>query len=115
MKKLLVLAPLLFLPLYANSVSKADWADKMSEQMPSIMCQSNQYFRTCYNVSEQTCQSVASSAISTCLSQNDSKVPNILNEQNGRQWSSTIGQCAATKFDSQLKNKRNTNNKQCYK
>ena len=113
MKKLLVLAPLLFLPLYANSMSKEDFINRLSSSMKAKFCDANWYYRQCYNISAQTCQSVAASAVNTCVRQNNSQIPNIINQQNNQKVAGILGSCAGRTFDSKLRNKQNRKNKKC--
>ena len=113
MKKLLVLAPLLFLPLYAGSMSREDFIDRLSSSMKAKFCDANWYYRQCYNISAQTCQSVAASAVNTCVRQNGSKIPNVITQQNSKSIAGLLGSCAGKSFDSKLRNKQNKQNKKC--
>ncbi len=113
MKKLLVLVPLLFLPLYAGSVSKAQFINKLSSSVPAKFCEANSFFRQCYKVSAQSCQSVAKSAFNTCTRQNNSKIPSTINKQNTEQIGQMLGSCTAKKYHSKLLNKVKISNKKC--
>ncbi len=113
MKKLLVLAPLILLPLYAVQITKANLIDKISIALPEKFCETNQPSRQCFKVSAQQCKSVAKSAILECIRINYSKISNILNMQQAQSVSYMIGNCAGIKYSKKLENRLDLKSKGC--
>ena len=102
-------------PLSSNAVevSKADWYNGMSTALPTVFCNSNQYFRQCFSVSAQKCEETAASATRVCLNKNDKDIPSILVQpKDGTHWGTVIGKCAGEAYEITLIKKR-INNAKC--
>lgn len=109
-----ILFVILCLPLgaYAVEVSKADWVNGMSTALPTAFCQSNGYFRQCFDISAEECEETAASATRVCLKKHRDSIPEILIQpKDGTHWGTIIGQCAGEAFDVTLIDKRFDNDK----
>ena len=96
-----------------NEVSKANWMSAIETALPTAFCNSNQYFRQCFNVTAQECEEVAASATRVCLNKNQSKIPSILIQpEDGTHWGTVIGSCAGSAYGASL-SKKLVKNKKC--
>jgi hypothetical protein len=87
-------------PATADMVSKADWLEVMKTALPVAFCQDQGYFRTCFNLGAEECESTAQSATRVCLAQFEAKVPAMLNQPaDGTAWGQKIGGCAGNTFE----------------
>ena len=114
MKSKLTIITILSLPLTVNAVevSKPDWYNGMSTVLPTVLCNSSQYFRQCFSVSAQECEETAASATRVCLKKNDKDIPNILIQpKDGAHWGTVIGSCAGEAYEITLTKKRINNSK----
>ena len=78
----------------ANSqeVSKEAWISSMSTVLPTVFCQSGQYFRQCFDVSQGECEETAMSATRVCLQKYKDKIPDTLTQpKDGSYWGTIIG------------------------
>jgi hypothetical protein len=97
----------------ANEVSKDDWINSMSTELPAYFCYADQYFRQCFNVTQAECEETALSTIRICLAQNKDKIPARLRQPiDGTKWGAIIGNCAGSAYEITLQKKR-LNNSEC--
>jgi hypothetical protein len=91
----------------AGDVRKDVWINAMSTALPTAFCQSNQYFRQCFEVSQIACEETASSATRICLNKYRAEIPDVLNQpKDGTHWGSIIGKCAGEAYEMALLKKR---------
>jgi len=98
----------------ANSaeVSKEAWMESMSTALPTLFCQSNQYFRQCFDITQAECEETAASATRICLQKYESKIPDTLVQpEDGTYWGRIIGSCAGEAYEITLRKKRISNQK----
>jgi hypothetical protein len=96
----------------ANEVSRDDWTNRLATAFPVYVCQANQYFRQCFNVTQTECEETALSAIRTCLAQNKDKIPTRISlPEEGTRLGTVIGACAGTAYEAVLQKKRISNSK----
>jgi len=97
---------------HSAEVSKEAWIESMSTALPTALCQSAQYFRQCFDVSQTECEETAVSATRICLQKYEDKIPNTLVQpQDGTQWGTIIGRCAGEAYEIALRKKRISNQK----
>ena len=92
----------LFLSIQANAVevSKSEWMDKMTTGLPAYFCQSDQYFRQCFEVSAEQCEESMSSATRLCLQKYDDEIPDVLVQPSaGTSWGSIVGRCVGETYE----------------
>ena len=91
----------------AVEVTKNNWIEAISTALPTAFCQSQQYFRQCFEVSQIECEETASSATRICLEKNKEKIPNILIQpKDGTHWGAIIGKCVGEPYEITLQKKR---------
>ncbi|VAW69574.1 hypothetical protein MNBD_GAMMA09-2529 [hydrothermal vent metagenome] len=115
MKIAIKLFMFLFLPLSGNAVdiNKSDWVNNMSTALPSVFCSSRQYFRQCYDVTSQECQSTTISVTEICINNNIRNIPDvIIQPKDSTYWGTIIGQCAGKAYQLTLVSKR-INSEKC--
>ena len=101
----------LFLSTQANAVevSKSEWMDRMSTGLPAYFCQSDQYFRQCFDVSAEKCEESMSSATRLCLKKFENEIPEVLVQPSaGTNWGTIVGRCVGETYDVVNVKKRKT-------
>ena len=101
--------PLLLLSsqVTAAEVAKDDWVAHMTTSLPVYLCQPEQYFRKCFEVSAEQCEETMASATRVCLNQYDEAIPSTLSlPDEGRHWGTVVGTCTGTSFESTMIGKR---------
>ncbi len=79
----------------AQGVSKSLWIKGMSNKLPAMFCESEQYFRQCYQVTATKCEEVATSITRTCLNKFSSRMPaQFTTREEGERWGRIVGECA---------------------
>ena len=97
----------------SQEITKEQWVDRMSTALPTMFCQSGQYFRECFRVSQEQCEEVALSATRICLKDKARDMPASLEQpKDGRHWGQIIGECAGTNYEITIIEKR-INSAQC--
>ena len=97
----------------AGEVSKEVWMNAMSTALPTAFCQSQQYFRQCFEVTQIECEETASSAVRICLDKYKGKIPDVLNQpKDGNHWGTIIGTCAGEAYAIAFQ-KRQISTKEC--
>ena len=91
--------------VYAE-VSRDAWIESMKTALPTAFCQSHQYFRQCFQVTQQECVDTASAAALSCLERNKSQMPAVFTREDGRQWGGVVGGCAGSAYELTLSKKR---------
>ena len=91
---------LIFLVTTANAgeVSKEVWMDGMSTGLPTMTCQSKQFYMQCFEVTQIECEETALSATRICLEKYKEKIPIVLNQEDGGNWGTIIGRCAGEAY-----------------
>jgi len=98
---------------YAGEESKEVWIDRMSANLPTAFCQSKQFPRQCFEVTQIECEETALSATIICLEKYKEKIPNVLNHpKDGRHWGKIIGRCAGDVYAAAF-SKRRISSKKC--
>ena len=84
----------------AQEVPKDDWLKQMEMVAPQMFCDARQYFRQCFDVSAEECQSAVSSAMQVCVEKYKADVPEMLQQpQDGTRFGKLIGECAGTSYE----------------
>lgn len=96
----------------AAEVEKEVWINAMSTALPTAFCQSGQFFRQCFEVTQIECEETAASATRICLGKYKSEIPKVLNQpQDGSKWGRIIGKCAGEAYGIALQQKFKNNPK----
>ncbi|NRB41219.1 MAG: hypothetical protein HRU20_22560 [Pseudomonadales bacterium] len=88
---------------FPNAVYKSEWITLMAEELPGEFCKSSLYFKRCFNVSRDTCLTVASNETNRCLNEYADSIPNLLIQPNdGSKWGAEVGRCAGVAYEETL-------------
>ncbi len=97
----------------SQGITKKQWVDRMSTALPTMFCQSGQYFRECFRISQEQCEEVALSATRICLKDKAGQMPTSLTStKDSTHWGQTIGECAGTNYELTIIGRR-INSAQC--
>lgn len=90
-----------------ESMEKGQWIKSMKDSLPSYACQEDQYFRKCFNISEQVCRNSLVESFSSCLKKVENEIPNTIEmPEKSEYWGQRIGSCAGSLFEEKLKSKK---------
>ena len=91
----------------ALEVSKDQWVDSMKTELPVMFCKPAGFYKQCFCITATECEEAAVSAVRSCLSDLDSKIPDLLVQpKDGRYWSEKVGACGGAAYELSLKEKR---------
>ena len=92
---------IILLLLVGCKISRTQWVERYEKTMVDLMCKPEQYFRTCFDVDEATCRSLAKRALEDCIPK--ATLPDELDEQQGRTAGGEIGSCAGGAVERKLR------------
>lgn len=100
------------LPADATEVKKTDWVQQMTTVLPVLLCQTDQYFRQCFNVNSEVCERTMSSAARVCLRKYEDDIPDALMQpEDGTRWGKIVGKCVGASYEAVHINKKKTEDK----
>ncbi len=76
------------------------------KQLPTDLCKSEQYFRACFQVTEERCKQVVTEELDKCVTIHAATLPLVRDGQTGAAAGRVLGQCAGTAYDVRLIGKR---------
>ena len=100
--------PLLLISTQVNAVDvdKAKWIAQMTTAVPVALCQSEQYFRQCFDVTAVQCEETMSSSTRVCLRKHENDIPNRLKQpEDGTHWGTIVGMCVGEAYEMTLAKK----------
>ena len=101
--------PLMLISIQASAVEvgKAVWITQMESVVPVAFCQSEQYFRQCFDVTAVQCEETMSSSTRVCLTKHEKGIPDPLNQpEDGTHWGTVLGTCVGETYEATLAQKR---------
>jgi len=97
---------------HSDEVKRDAWMNKMSTALPSAFCISGQFFRECFEVSQDECEGAATSAVRFCLQKYKDQIPKVLIQpKDGGHWGKIIDDCTVEAYEKALQTKRISNSK----
>ena len=101
-------------PPEANLVPKERWADTMATALPTMLCQPQGFFRTCFDPEENACLDEAMRATKACLMKLQADIPATLSQpQDGESWGKKVGECAGNTMEVSLAARKKKDNPDC--
>lgn len=77
-----------------SSVPKEKWMDAMTTAMPTMLCNPQGFFRSCFGQTEDGCLDQASRATKACLIKLGPEIPAALKQpEDGEKWGKSLGAC----------------------
>jgi hypothetical protein len=88
-------------------VAKSNWIDTMKTLLPNSFCSSKEYFRKCFNVTEDQCIEEAVRATKVCVLSITDQMPAELHlPDDGRNWGGKLGRCVGEAYEISLSKSR---------
>jgi hypothetical protein len=81
-----------------GGVEKSEWLDTMQEEMVTSLCSEDEFYRSCFRLSESECRQRAHEVVATCENLYGSSLPATLTDLQGERWGSRIGACTGDKL-----------------
>ena len=89
--------------VHAVEVTKDSWVESMTTAIPTYFCQTEQYFRQCFDVSAVKCEEVAVSSTRICIAKTIDQIPNTLHQpKDGTKWGTVVGTCVGQSYEISL-------------
>ena len=82
-----------FSPLQAGEQTQDQWTKYMTQNLPSVFCSPNQYYRECYDISQEDCKEAISDIAEACIDQNIENMPDVFTIKESRHWGPLIEKC----------------------
>jgi hypothetical protein len=97
---------------FAQTAGKKEWMAHVANGMPAAFCAPQAYFRQCFSVTAQECESAAATATRNCLDKHGADIPGTLAmPRDGQHWGGVVGKCAGTGTEMAMVKKRISNAK----
>jgi hypothetical protein len=74
-------------------IGRTEWLETLNENLSDDLCEENEVFRSCYEVSESDCRARAAQVAKGCEYQLWSSIPDALNDEQGQSLGAQIGRC----------------------
>ena len=88
-------------------VPRDTWVSAMKEALPNALCESQQYFRQCFDVTREACVAQTKKDTVSCLAKHADKLPAVFNQpEDGTEWGTVVGTCAGVAYAKALLSKR---------
>ncbi len=85
----------------------AEWVAAMKGALPQALCEPQQYFRQCFEVTKDACLAQATKESEACLAKYADKLPAVFNQpEDGTEWGAVVGRCAGVAYEKALLGKR---------
>ena len=81
-----------------STAKRADWINQMQQNLPVNLCESSNFIRQCYTVTEFDCLVVTRHAVQGCLKRMEQDLPDLFTVKDGEHWGGITAHCAFTKF-----------------
>lgn len=88
-----------------NSNKKA-WAENVEQKLPELLCDKNQYFVQCFDVTEPECLEFTKLLVHACLSNVTLALPQQIDPQQGEYWGQMIGRCSYDLYNKYMETKK---------
>jgi hypothetical protein len=81
-------------------VPRDSWVAGVKSALPVAFCQDGSYFRSCFRITAEECESTAASATRVCLAGVQDQLPTALRQPaDGAAWGQKVGSCAGGSFE----------------
>lgn len=84
---------LLFTPACAGDLTQERWISIMIRNLPKVFCAKDQFYRVCYDVSQEDCLDAVAQATADCIDENLSLLPEAFAYKDIRHWGPVIENC----------------------
>jgi len=87
---------------HAADLTQEQWIKFMTQNMPALFCKTDQYYRDCYEVTQEECESTAAFAVEACISSHIQELPDIFSYEESRKWGALIEKCVDEEYSQTL-------------
>ena len=91
-----------FLFLYslaqAGDLTQEQWIDYMTKNLPIVFCNPNQYYRECFEFTQEECRENITFAIENCIDKNLDQMPEMFTIKSSRKWGSILEKCVDEEY-----------------
>jgi len=98
-------------PATSETDAANKWIEGMTALLPNLFCKEGSYFRECFKVNAQECETEATRATRACLQSKDAEIRANLKIDKGKTSGQKLGECAGDSYELSLKDKRIDNPK----
>lgn len=77
-----------------SSGNKNLWVATMQNNLPKTLCQPQQYFVKCFDVTEAQCLETTALYVKGCLDSLSLALPSELSKEQGEHWGKMVGRCS---------------------
>lgn len=89
------------------TVSQDYWVAYMAKVLPPELCKDGSYFRECFKITKEECDTEAKKATDTCLNDQKKDYPATFQQPvDGKNYGRKLGECTGLKFELALATKR---------
>jgi Asp-tRNA(Asn)/Glu-tRNA(Gln) amidotransferase B subunit len=94
-------------PAMIESISsKKSWVDNVEKTLPTLLCDKNQYFVQCFQVTENECVDFTKLLVRACLNNVSLALPQQMNNQQGEYWGQMVGRCTYDLYTKYMQEKK---------
>lgn len=90
----------------AKSTSKKVWMENMQNNLPTMLCQKDQYFLKCFSIDAKECVDMNKLFVQACLNNAAVSLPSELTMEDAKHWGAVIGKCTLDVFEKFLPSKK---------
>jgi len=83
----------------AQKLTREDWLRNFLPAMTVKACQPGWYFRGCFDISDDECETTTASALRVCVAEVREEMPEYMTGSTGKEWGQKIGTCAGNSLD----------------
>lgn len=87
-------------------VDKYTWLNHLKREMPKFNCQPDQLYRTCFDVSEETCLKFTDIYLTACIDNAAMQLPSKLSEEDSQYWGNKLIYCSQTLYAKFMNDKK---------
>ncbi len=87
-------------------VSKKSWMDNLQKTLPTILCQDNQHFMTCFSTTKKECIAYNQLFVQACLNNVALALPAELNAEEAAHWGAVMGKCTFDLYEKFMQAKK---------
>jgi hypothetical protein len=96
-----------------SNVDKETWIKNMNDKLPVVLCKKEQYFMSCFDVTETDCLDFTKLVVSACINNIKLALPLQVDVQQGEHWGQLVGRCTYDLYEKFMQ-PRKQKKSECY-
>ena len=77
----------------ARDLTQEQWIEFMTKNLPTVFCDPSQYYRECFEVTQEECKDMVTLFIGNCIDKNIMAMPETFDLKESRTWGSILEKC----------------------